>query len=81
MYQTIHESIAVVGTYAKGAFCPRKFRWNNKVLSVETITLVSDFREGQTRKRMYALLCQGTVYRVLFDRDRETWMLEEVWME
>ncbi len=81
MYQTIAEPIAVIGVYDHGNFVPRKLKWKQQVLQVDQITMFSDLREGQTRKRMYSLVCKGNLYRVLFNRDRETWTLEEVWME
>lgn len=81
MYQTISEQIAVLGIYDSGNFIPKKLRWKQKVLKVDEITIFGDLKEGNTRKRLYSLVCQGIVYRVVFNRDRETWMLEEVWVE
>lgn len=81
MYQTISEPIAVLGVYNHGNFVPRKLKWKQRVLKVDQITMCNDLREGQTRKRLYSVVCKGTVYRVLFNRDRETWTLEEIWVE
>lgn len=80
-YQTIHEKIAVAGVYAKGVFTPKKFSWRGTVLPVEQVTLQADLRDGQAKLRQFAVVSGGTVYRLLFHRESETWFLEEVWCE
>ena len=81
MYQTIHETVAVVGTYKDGMFVPRKFKWGERVMPIETITMVNDTRDGIRKKRLYSLVSKGTVFRLEFDRDSEHWLLLELWVE
>lgn len=81
MFQTIHEQCAVVGVYDQGAFQPRKFLWKRREYLVEQVTLVTDFKDGGIRKRMYSLVSGATVYRLVFDRTSEKWFIEEVWYE
>lgn len=81
MFQRIGEKIIVAGTYKQAAFYPRKFLWNKQTFLVSEITVVTDIRDGMTKKRMYSLLCGKNLYRVVFNRDTETWVLEEIWME
>lgn len=87
MYQTIGETIEVVGVYASsraglaGKFRPAKFRWQGRVYPISQITLATDTRDGGVRCRLYSLVSGGNVYRVSFNRDNEEWLLEEVWME
>lgn len=81
MFQSIHEKIAVSGTYHQARFIPQSFVWQHRHYPVEAITLISDIKNGQHCKRMYSLMASNRLHRVMFDRDRETWMLEEIWYE
>lgn len=81
MFQSIHEKIAVSGTYHQARFIPQSFVWQHRRYPVEAITLVSNIQDGQHHKRMYSLMASNRLHRVVFDRDRETWMLEEIWYE
>ena len=81
MFQSIGEVISTAGVYRGSMFLPKKFLWRGKVYLIETITLISDTRDGQVRKRIYSVLCNKTLYRILFNRETEKWTLEELWME
>lgn len=84
MYQTISESIAVVGRYSDhpgSLFQPVKFRWRNRSYLIEKVTLLTEIKDGAARSRMYSVLVRGTLYRLLFHRELERWSLEEVWIE
>ena len=81
MFQPIHEKVAVVGVYNHAQFAPRKFLWNKKRYLVDQVTLISDVIDGGVKKRVYSLVSAGNVYRLVFDRMSEVWMLEEVWYE
>lgn len=79
MFQTIGEKVAVIGVYQNSRFVPKKFLWRNSIIRVEMITLISDIRDGMVRKRIYSVLSQQTLYRLLFNRETEIWTLEETW--
>lgn len=81
MYQTIHEKVAVAGVYDQGKFWPKKLRWGNQNFPVEQVTFVADTKDGGARWRQYSLVAAGNLYRLAFQRDEETWWLEEVWLE
>lgn len=81
MYQTIHEPIAVVGSYARGTFTPRKFLWRHRQYPISQITLRSDVKDGGVRYRIYSVLANQELYRLSFDRDNEQWELTELWVE
>lgn len=84
MYQTIGETIAVVGRYANrpGAlFQPVKFQWRQRTYVIEKITLLTEIKDGLVRSRLYSVLVKGTVYRLLFNRELERWTVEEIWVE
>ena len=81
MYQTIHESIDVAGVFAKGKFRPTKFRWRDRSYRVSQITILADFTDGGRPQRQYSVVCDGNVYRLLYQRDSEIWFVEEVWCE
>lgn len=81
MYQTIDERIDVVGVYQQGGFKPVKFRWRSQLYHVDQITLRSEFKDGGVKKRQFSVVSGGNVYRLVFDRDNETWQIAEVWCE
>jgi hypothetical protein len=81
MYQTISEPIEVAGIYTKSTFIPKKFRWKNRVYPIQEITLQSDTRDGGVKKRLYSVVVGKELYRLTFNRDAESWLLEEVWIE
>jgi hypothetical protein len=81
MYETIHQSISVIGVYKNRQFFPRKFLWCDKEYVINQITFAADIRDGSVRKRQYSVVAGGTSYRLVFDRAEETWLLEEVWCE
>lgn len=81
MYQTIEEPIEVAGVYTKSTFIPKKFRWKQREYLIKEITLKSDTKDGGVRKRLYSVLVGKELYRLTFNREDETWMLEEVWID
>lgn len=81
MYQTISESIDVVGVYTKNTFTPKKFRWKSKEYWINQITLKSDTKDGGIKKRLYSVLVGQDLYRLSFNRENESWTLEEIWID
>lgn len=81
MFQTITEKIEVAGVYQKAMFTPKRFLWRHKIYTIQQVTLISDLRDGQVRKRLYSVLALGTLYRLMFNRETEHWTLEEIWYE
>ncbi|HSW90002.1 MAG TPA: hypothetical protein VLH19_03980 [Patescibacteria group bacterium] len=80
-FQTIGEKVIVAGVYTGAKFYPKKFLWQKQTYLIEKITLVTDMHEGQTKKRMYSVTVGSNLYRLVFNRDSEVWVLEEVWSE
>jgi len=81
MYQTINETISIAGVYSRSKFSPKKFKWNNKEFPIKEITLTSDTRDGTIKKRFYSVLSNGNLYRIEFNRESESWTLNEIWVE
>lgn len=81
MYQTVDEAIDVVGSYSHGRFVPKKFRWGKRVLVINQVTLQSDTKDGDVRKRLVSVTVGKEVYRLEFNRENEQWYLREVWVE
>jgi hypothetical protein len=81
MYESIDETISVIGVYANAHFVPKKFLWNEREYVISTVTFAADIKEGDIRKRHYTVISEGNAYRLLFDRSKETWKLKEVWNE
>lgn len=81
MYQIIHETIAVAGVYKDRSFFPKKFLWNKKLFTISQITMVVDSMDGGVKYRRYSAEVRGNLYRLLFNRQDETWKLEAIWCE
>jgi hypothetical protein len=80
MYHTIHEPITVAGVYEHGRFRLVKFRWKQHVYQVEKVCSMHDFRDGSIPKRRFSVSISGTTYLLEFDRHREVWFLEQIWV-
>jgi len=81
MYQTIHEAIAVIGVYANSKFKPIKFRWQGREFIVQQTCSVHDFKDGSVRKRRFSVIANHNTYLLEFNRDLESWYVEQVWLE
>ncbi len=81
MYISLHESISVAGIYRSTGFVPKKFLWKNRTYPIETITLISNTKDGGVLSRIYSVLSEKHLYRLLFNRTTERWILMEVWHE
>ena len=81
MYETIGEKIEVAGAYCGGCFQPKKFRWRDRLYPIKAVTFVTDLRNGRTLQRRYSVLSGPQAYRLLFDRNEESWLLEELWVD
>lgn len=81
MYQTIHEQISVAGVYNQGKFSLRKFLWRQQEYTVDQVTLISNAKDGGVVLRYYSILSKHNVYRLLFNITKETWYIEEIWIE
>ena len=81
MYQKINQQIWVAGYYQFSKFKPIKFKWHDREIKIDRITLISDFKDGTQKKRFYSVLAGLELYRLEFDRDSEAWYLKEIWVE
>lgn len=81
MHQKISETVSVIGLYSRAQFIPKKFLWKKRVYQVEQVTCITNIRDGAVRKRMYSVTSLGNVYRLMFNREEETWELAEVWYD
>lgn len=81
MFQSINERVQVAGSYGKGPFQPKKMKWKERVFPIEKITLISDIKDGEVKKRLYSFTSGKDLYRLMFNRETEVWVLEEIWVE
>lgn len=81
MFISIGDRISVLCVYTNGVCTPKKFLWKGKAYSIQTVTVISDIPDGKMKNRMYSCVAHGTLYRIVFSRDNETWTLEELWSE
>jgi hypothetical protein len=81
MYRKIDEPIKVAGVYKHNTFHPFRFMWNDRQLKIDTITLISDVKDGMVKKRFYSVVVGKDVFRLLFNRESEQWTIDELWVE
>ncbi len=81
MYQTIDEGISVIGIFERGKFMPKKFKWRDRIFPIDQLCSVHDFKDGAVKKRRFSIQSGPTIYLIEFNRDRETWTLQQIWVE
>ncbi|OGY18385.1 MAG: hypothetical protein A2900_04060 [Candidatus Chisholmbacteria bacterium RIFCSPLOWO2_01_FULL_50_28] len=81
MYQTIGETISVLGIFRETSFVPKTFHWHNRAYPIEEITSIHEVKDESIKKRRYAVLSNGNLYLLEYNRTTETWILEQIWME
>lgn len=81
MLNSVNEKISVIGTYKNSRFTPKKFQWREKIIPVETITFITDDKNGQMKIRIYSILHKNTLYRIEFNRESEVWTLLETYID
>lgn len=81
MYEEVNQPIAVIGIYQKHQFLPKKFKWQQQILSIDEVTLVNNVKDGQIQKRLYSVVAAGNVYRLEFNRVSEQWKLLQIWVD
>jgi hypothetical protein len=81
MYQTIHEQVRVAGIFNHSSFKPVWFEWSQRMLKIQDITLVSNYKQGLVKSKIYSVVAEGNVYRLTFDLVTLDWTLESVWID
>ncbi len=81
VYQTIGEKIRVAGVFEGRGFAPKKFEWQSKVYPIQEVTLVNEVKDGGVRQRYYSVMSRGNLYRLIFNREDESWLLDQIWCE
>ena len=81
MYQTIHEPIKVAGVFNRSVFKPTWFEWRRQLFKVEQITLISDYKQGLVKIKIYSVIAKGNLYRLQFSLNSGDWILENVWID
>lgn len=81
MYQKISETVAVAGVYSASKFSPKKFQWRGRSFVISAVHSVHDFRDGTVKKRRFSVMAEKNLYLLEFNRDTETWLLEQIWVE
>jgi len=81
MYQTIGENIAIIGIYDHGYFKPKKMQWHKQIFPIDQICSTHDFKDGAVKKRRFSVMSGSTLYLIEFNRDLETWILQQLWVE
>lgn len=81
MYQEINEPVQVIGTYDGHGFKPKKFHWRHQTYPISEITWQSDVKDGGVHLRHYSVMVGAQLYRLIFHRDLEHWVLAQLWTE
>lgn len=81
VYQTISETINVLGIFRSGSFTPKKFNWQHQTYPIEEITSIHEVRDGGVVKRHYAIVSGSNLFLLEYNRNQETWKLAQIWSE
>lgn len=80
-YTKVDEPVSVLGVFQNSSFIPKKFKWHNRSYPVEKVTSTHVVEDGRVAKRCYAILSQGNLYLLEYNRTSESWKLSQVWYE
>ena len=81
MNQTINESIRVAGIYQHSNFKPVWFEWNHHQFKISKITLISDYKQGEMKCKIYSVMAEDNLYRLTFNLISHDWSLQSVWVD
>jgi len=81
MYQTLEETISVLGIFKQASFTPKKFHWHHRTYPIERITSIHESQDGGVKKLHYAVFSGGNLYFLEYNRTAETWKLDQIWYE
>jgi hypothetical protein len=76
----IHEGVDVYAIFARGQVLPRAFRWAGRTYTVEHIHQQWGGRHGAARLCYFAVTAAGSAYKLCFNTQELTWLLEEVYV-
>ncbi len=81
MSQTrVHEAVDVYAVFAKGQIVPRAFRWSGRTYTVDQVHQRWAGRNGVARLHYFAVTAAGNAYKLCFNAQELSWMLEEVYV-
>ncbi len=81
MYQTIHETVRVAGVFHCASFKPVWFEWNQRMLKIQKVTFVSNYKQGLVKSKIYSVVADDNTYHLTFDLNTLDWTLENVWID
>ena len=81
MNQIINEPVKVAGVFKHSLFKPVWFEWSNQRLKISKITFITDYKQGLVKHKIYSVIAQGNLYRLLFNTNNLDWTLESVWLD
>jgi hypothetical protein len=73
----IHEPVAVVAVFERGQVKPILFRWKDKKISIENISLTWQTMQGEERSLHFTVIADQTLYELMFNISLMTWSLEQ----
>lgn len=75
----VHEAVDVYAVFAQGQIVPRAFRWSGRTYTVEQVHQRWDGKHGAIRLHYFAVTAAGNAYKLCFNAQELTWLLEEVY--
>lgn len=82
MYQEVEEKIKVLAAFANGQIIPKIFEWSGRKYKIGRVALAYQERSGRSINYYFSVECEsGGVFKLKYNDENLTWMLEEHWVE
>ena len=75
----VHEAVDVYAVFAQGVVVPRAFRWSGRTYTIDQVNQRWSGRNGAVRLQYFAITSAGNAYKLCFNTQECSWMLEEVY--
>lgn len=79
MQQTeLNEKIEVLASFKQGALAPLLFRWNERIIRIESTSLKYSFKYGNVDFYCFCVNANNSTYKIVYNSAELSWILEEV---
>jgi len=75
---TLNEKIEVLAKFKSGELIPLLFRYNQRVLKIESVDLKYHLQYGNVERHTFCVSSSGNSYKISFSSKDFNWYLEEV---
>jgi hypothetical protein len=74
----VNDKIRVATIFGNGKVDPVWFEWKGRKIRIEKISYRWKEKEGSCVYMHYSIISNGTLYHIIWDRERMEWYLKEI---